>query len=323
MNKQSIKNIKSIIIYGCITLVVIAAVVEIYNFTRNNSITEGTITYSIYYVDQQNKKLDIEERVVNYVDDDTTMFNTVVDEFSSGPSSTNQKLSLPSDFKIKSRRCSNKTAFIDLESSFNSLKNTDQVLSLGALVYTLTDMSFIDGVIVTVDGKPVLSKEGQKPILLNRQNIRNNPAIDPEKTEWQTVILYFSDRSGSTLVSEQRSVEIKKSLSLEYQIVEQLIIGPDKKMLNATISDNTEIKDIKTEDGICYVNLSKDFIKNTPAGIKSELVKIYSVVDSLTELSYVNKVQFLIEGEKVNEISDGIDFSKPFDRNTEILKVIK
>ncbi|MGN1319206.1 MAG: hypothetical protein ACI4VF_09340, partial [Lachnospirales bacterium] len=100
MNKQ---NIKIYILYGCISLVVIAAVLGIYNYIASNSMTEGTITYSIYYVDKNSKKLDIEERMVNYVDDDLTMFNTVVDEFASGPSSTNQKLILPSDFKIKSK----------------------------------------------------------------------------------------------------------------------------------------------------------------------------------------------------------------------------
>ncbi|MGN1319240.1 MAG: GerMN domain-containing protein, partial [Lachnospirales bacterium] len=198
-----------------------------------------------------------------------------------------------------------------------------QILSLGSLVYTLTDMSFIDGVIVTVEGVPVLSEQGQDPILLNRQNVRNNPTIDPEKTEWQTVTLYFCDRSGEKLVPEQRSVEIKKSLTLEYQIVEQLIVGPDKKMLKSTIPSDTDIRDIKTEDGICYVNLSRDFIKTTPEGISSELVKIYSIVDSLTELNYVNKVQFLIDGEKVNETGDGIDFSKPFDRKTDIIKTTR
>lgn len=318
INKQNIKNI---IIYGCITLVVIIALIWVYTFTRNNSITEGTITYSIYYIDSTNKTLSTEERIVNYVDDDTTMFNTVVSEFSSGPSSTSQKLVLPADFKIKSKKCRGKSAYIDLEKSYYNLKSADQILSLSALVYTLTDMSFIDSVIVTVDGKPVI---GQKEaISLNRQNVRNNPNILPEKTQWQTLTLYFSDRSGNKLISEQRSIETKNSLTLENQIVEQLILGPDKKMLTATVPDSTKIIDIKTEDGICYVNLSKDFIDDMPIGIQSNLVKIYSVVNSLTELNSVKKVQFLIDGEKVNETQDGIDFSKPFERNIDIIKVIK
>lgn len=319
MNKE---NIKGIVIYGCITLVVIIAAVGIYNYIRNVKMAEGVISYNIYYVDESNKKLDIEERIVNYVNDDKTMFNTVVDEFASGPSSTNQKLLLPPEFKIRSKKYSGKTAYIDLDKNFNIMKNTDQILSIGALVYTLTDMSFIDSVVVTVDGKAVLKDDEGNPLLLNRQNVRNNPVIAPEKTEWQTVTLYFCDRSGEALVSEQRSIEVRQSLTIEYQIVEQLIIGPDKKMLKSTVPADTEIRDIKTEADICYVNLSKDFISDDVEGINSKLVTIYSVVDSLTELSTVNKVQFLIEGEKINAIND-IDFSKPFERNTQIMKIIQ
>ncbi len=319
MNKENIKNI---IIYGCISLVVIIAAVQIYNYIRNVKMAEGVITYNIYYVDESNKKLDIEERVVNYVDDDKTMFNTVVNEFASGPSSTNQKLILPAEFKIKSKRFSDKTAYIDLEKNFNMMKNTDRILSVGALVYTISDLSFIDGVVVTVDGKAFIKDDEGNPMLLNRQNVRNNPIIDPEKTDWQNITLYFCDRSGSTLVSEQRSIEVRQSLTIEYQIVEQLIIGPDKKMLKATVPKDTEIRDIKTEEGICYVNLSKDFINDNVEGINSKLVTIYSIVNSLTELDSVNKVQFLIEGEKINAVND-IDFSKPFKRNTQIMKAIQ
>lgn len=317
MNKESIKNI---VIYGFITLIVIIAAVSIYNYTRNVKISEGVISYNIYYLDANNKELDIEERVVNYVDDDKIMFNTVIDEFASGPSSTNQKLTLPAEFKINSKKYKNKIAYIDLEESFNKMKNTDRILSIGALVYTLTDMSYIDGVVVTVDGEPAIKNDEGDPLVLNRQNIRNNPVIDPEKTEWQTVTLYFANRSGTALVSEQRSIEVKKSLTIEYQIVDQLIIGPDKNMLNATVPKGTVIRDIKTEDDICYVNLSQNFINDKVVGTDSQLITIYSVVNSLTQLNYVNKVQFLIEGEKINKISKNIDFSKPFEENTEIIK---
>lgn len=317
------ENIKTISIYCGVSLLVIIAIVGIYNYFRNVDFTDGTITYDIYYIDKTSQKLDIEERVVNYVDDDSTMFNTVVDEFASGPSSTNSKLILPSEFKIQKKSYSKKTAYIDLEKSFNNLKSTDQILTLSALVYTLTDMSFIDGVVVTIDEVPAVSQKGQAPILLNRQNVRNNPVVAPEKSEWQTVTLYFADRSGAKLVSEQRSIEVKNSQSLEYQIVEQLIEGPDKNMLQPTISKKTDIIDIKTENDICYVNLSKNFLTSTPQGIKDDSVKIYSIVDSLTELSSVNRVQFLIEGEKVNNISSDFDFSKPFGRNEEILKVMQ
>lgn len=187
------------------------------------------------------------------------------------------------------------------------------------MVYTLTDMSFIEDVYVSVNGITLNEPQTDIPWKFNRETIRNNPTVNPEKTNWQVVELYFADRTGTRLASEQRSIEVKQSLSLEYQIVEQLIAGPEKNMLEKTIPASTQIKDIKTEDGICYVNLSKEFINKKLANVTKQTT-VYSIVDSLTELDSVNKVQFLIEGEKINSKKDGIDFSKLFSRNEAMIR---
>lgn len=51
-----------------------------------------------------------------------------------------------------------------------------------------------------------------------------------------------------------------------------------------------------------------------------EKLTIYSIVNSLTEVNTVNKVQFLIEGEKINEYNGDMDFSKTFERNNELIR---
>ena len=192
---------------------------------------------------------------------------------------------------------------------------------MGSLVYTLTDIDFIDNVCVSVEGKAVMDANNEKQAVFNRENVMYNPTVSPEKTNWQVIYLYFADQSGKKLVCQQRGMEVKQSLSLEYQIVEQLINGPDNSkgdQLQQTVPNSTKIRDIKTEEGICYVNLSRDFIKKNSS--ISEPIVIYSIVNSLTEFGNVNRVQFLIEGEKINEYSSDLDFSKPFARNTLLIK---
>ncbi|WP_337473760.1 GerMN domain-containing protein, partial [Jutongia sp.] len=46
---------------------------------------------------------------------------------------------------------------------------------------------------------------------------------------------------------------------------------------------------------------------------------IYSVVDTLAELSNINKVQFSINGEQVLLYNDTIDFGSAFERNLDIV----
>ena len=307
-------NIKKTIMSIVITITAVAIIFGIFVYIR-----EGTVSYNMYYVNSAESCLGIEKKTVNLVDDDGVMFNTVVDEFGSGPKFNNSSLVLPSDFHINSKTYKDKTAYIDLQPSFNKLSPSDRILCIGAMVYTLTDMSFIEDVYVSVNGITLNEPQTDTPWKFNRETIRNNPTVNPEKTNWQVVELYFADRTGTRLASEQRSIEVKQSLSLEYQIVEQLIAGPEKNMLEKTIPASTQIKDIKTEDGICYVNLSKEFINKKLANVTKQTT-VYSIVDSLTELDIVNKVQFLIEGEKINSKKDGIDFSKLFSRNEAMIR---
>ncbi|MBR1443360.1 MAG: GerMN domain-containing protein, partial [Firmicutes bacterium] len=75
------------------------------------------------------------------------------------------------------------------------------------------------------------------------------------------------------------------------------------------------------EEGICYVDLSSEFISKQAGSHNTDEMTIYSIVDSLTELENVKKVQFLIEGEKVNDLNGRVDLSKPFERDE--IKIIK
>lgn len=310
---------KKVILYLCGFLATVTAIIFVFIIIKNVNMSDGAVSYNMYYIDKGKNELSIEKRVINLVNSDSVMFTSVVDTFAAGPQNSNTGLLLPPQFKINSRRYDNKTAFIDLAESFNELPAGEKVLCVGALVYTITDMSFIDNINLTIAGQPYMTNADGTTMVFNRENLRNNPVIATDKTQWQTVTLYFGAIDGKSIVAEQRSIQVKQSLTLEYQIVEQLIAGPDKTMLVGIVPKHTKINDIKTEEGICYVNLSDDFIKSGANSVEERKLIIYSIVNSLTELQGVNKVQFLIDGEKINAINN-IDFSKPFDRNESVIK---
>ncbi len=306
--------------YVILAILAIGVVSGIFVYTKNVKMAEGTDSFNMYYINMSTNTLEIEKRAINSVSDQKLMFNTVVEEYFAGSKNANLGLSLPKEFKVRDKRYSDSTAYIDLAGSYNDMESYLKILSMGSLVYTLTDLEFINNVCVTVEGIPMVDNSDNIAVF-NRDVVENNPTINPEKTNWQIVYLYFANKDGSKLVCQQRGIEVKQSLSLEYQIVEQLIEGPDNSKgtnFHQTVPEDTKIKDIKTEEGICYVNLSRDFIKKK--GSISEPIIIYSIVNSLTELDGVKKVQFLIEGEKINEYNGDLDFSKPFERNTDFIK---
>ena len=307
--------------YVVFVALAISIIWGIFVYTKNIKMAEGTDTFNMYYINTDTNILEIEKRAINSVSDQKLMFNTVVEEYFAGSKNANLSLVLPKEFKVKNKSYKNRTAYIDLVGSYNEMPSYLKILSMGSLVYTLTDIDFIDNVCVSAEGKAVMDANNEKQAVFNRENVMYNPTVSPEKTNWQVIYLYFADQSGKKLVCQQRGMEVKQSLSLEYQIVEQLINGPDNSkgdQLQQTVPNSTKIRDIKTEEGICYVNLSRDFIKKNSS--ISEPIVIYSIVNSLTEFGNVNRVQFLIEGEKINEYSSDLDFSKPFARNTLLIK---
>ena len=65
------------------------------------------------------------------------------------------------------------------------------------------------------------------------------------------------------------------------------------------------------------MDLSREFnelLKN----VKSDVV-VYSIVNTLCELSDVNKVQFTIDGEQKNTYGDTKKFNIPFERNLDLV----
>ena len=130
--------------------------------------------------------------------------------------------------------------------------------------------------------------------------------------------LYYADSDGERLIKTVRNVEYNTNISVEKLVVEQLIAGTDIEGLRGTINPQTEIINVTVKDGICYVNLSADFI--IPAdGIRQELT-LYSIVDSLAELSGVSKVQFSIDGNSDIVLGDNMSLAAQYERNLDVVR---
>jgi germination protein M len=272
----------------------------------------------LYFINTNSHTVEYELRSIAKKEDNTAQLEVVANELVLGSKSTKQTLEFPQEFKIQSLTLNGDTVSVDISSDYENLPQDEKVMGIAAIVYTFTELEFINNVTITSNGTPVMPQY-ETLTSFNRENMKLNPSIDPEKKNWQMAVLYFADAQGQKLVAEERTIEVKQSLTLEYQIVDQLLTGPENKTLKSVIPAETKIKDIKTEDGICYVNLSGDFISKITDTNQAKLM-VFSIVNSLTELDYVNKVQFLIEGEKVEGLHSDFDFSKPFDRNSELLK---
>jgi spore germination protein GerM len=130
--------------------------------------------------------------------------------------------------------------------------------------------------------------------------------------------LYFADAMGEKLVAERRKAPLVDN-RLEKTVVLELVKGPKNSDLFATIPKDTRVLSVETKEGICFVNLSEEFVTKFSGGSSAATLAIYSIVNSLTELPDIDRVQFLIDGVKVETFGDYI-FSEPFGRDKHVLE---
>lgn len=132
------------------------------------------------------------------------------------------------------------------------------------------------------------------------------------------IVLYFATPDGENLKEYYKSVEISNNTSLAEIVVAALIEGPQQDGYQATIPENTTIRNISVKDGICYVDFSDEFY-DTENTMRNDII-VYSIVNSLAELPTVTKVQFLKNGEKLPFYRGTMPFDVLFERNLDLIE---
>lgn len=138
--------------------------------------------------------------------------------------------------------------------------------------------------------------------------------ITNEQMRQTIVSLYYKNKETKELMPEGRVIDSKELLENPYKkLVELLIEAPKNDKLESAIPEGTKVNNAKIEGDIVYLDLSKEFIENHAGGQEEESLTIYSIVNTLTELTEVNSVKILIDGKEDESFKDGkINFSEPF-----------
>ncbi len=322
LKKNKTINKKAVFAAGLAAVLLTAACIYLFTvFFADDSNDEGKI--ELYYINNITGVLEAESRRTELPENREEAVRTVFNEYVNGSANSNLSLADPELKNFTSLTYpvdgNESIAKINFTDSFNKLSASKQLLCISGMVYTLTGLDYLRNVYFYVNDEPLVNMNGEAVERYNRNNVAINPSLDPEKTDRQLVVLYFTNAGQNKLMPEERSIEIKQSRTTEYQIVEQLIQGPLDSSLVPTVSSDVKIRDIKTEGDICYVNLSSEFMTKNNVTPAEETMTIYSIVNSLTELDTVTKVQFLIEGEKLTEYKGHLDFSKTFERDTSLI----
>ena len=168
-----------------------------------------------------------------------------------------------------------------------------------------------------VDGAPLTDKNGNVVGVMTNDSFVENPGEQINSIQEATITLYFANMAGDGLVRETQKVHYSSNISMEKLVVERLLEGPLEEGEQSAIPQGTKLVSVSTVDGVCYVNFDEGFL-NQNYEIKEPVV-IYSIVDSLSELSYVSKVQIAVNGDTKGKYRDDYAFDTLYDRNLDYL----
>lgn len=118
------------------------------------------------------------------------------------------------------------------------------------------------------------------------------------------VELCFRNKENGEIVKESRLIDSKVLLKDPYQeLVKMLILGPENQNYEKIVPEGVVIRETNFENGCVTINFSKEFIENNTDEVK-QMQSVYAIFETLKQLTEVNDIKILIEGEEKENINN-------------------
>ena len=273
-------------------------------------------SYRIYCLNRSETALVYEDHK-GIAEDKEGIIRELLTAMSSDMTDSDYKAPLRFGFNVMSCVLDGEQLVLDLSDAYSELSPTREILVRAAIVRTLTQIEGVSSVSITVDAMPYMDRSGNYVGTMTADSFVDNEGVEINAYEEATLHLYFADENGDKLIECSRSVMYNTNLPLERLVLEQLIEGPEGEEAYPVIDSTTKVISVTVTDGVCFVNLDSGFLESV--GNVTPEVSIYSIVNSLAELSTVHKVQFMVNGSSEVMYKEVIDLEQDFSRNLDIV----
>lgn len=261
--------------------------------------------YILYYTNSTKDRL-IEQKCSLAADmSDEDKVKTLLDDMNVRSANKDEYVIKPENVNLLDMSIRGKTVSLNYTTTYKQMSMQTELLYRAAVVKTLTQIDDINYVHFYVDGKEIVYEDGSVIGLLKNSDFTESDNSMSDMN-WRNVQLYYSDGSGTRLVKVKEMLAYNKNMPIEKMIVQRLINGPTTQDAYASLPSNVRLLGVSVVDKVCYVNLSEEFADEL-VNVASD-VEIYSIVNSLCSLDYIDSVKIFING----------DYSKTFKDDTSL-----
>lgn len=269
---------------------------------------EPGLFITIYYSSPdggKDKSMAIDEEARG-VPDGAGILKTALNAVMSRPQDGSLRSPFPEGVTLLSHSLDGGAIALYMSDTYADMPQGDKVIARACLVLTLCDLEGIDSVSVFVGDVPDIS--GVKAEDIQIANTQLNPHS-------KQIRLFFAN-SSETLIEERRDITVDDDRELACYVIEQLLSGPLSEELYSAIPEGSRLLSLIIEGRTCIVDLSHEFMDNKPQSERQEELAIYSIVNSLTALTTIDRVQFLVEGKRLEQYHS-IEIFNPITGDTE------
>ena len=289
-----------------------------------NNTSESGSSYMIYYVNKEGTGVAFEQYVTDTpAEDKEALLKELMGLLSD--TSEKPKYLAPLSGAFQEYTLNMGQMNLDFSAAYKNMDPIEEVLCRAAVVRTLTQIDGIDTITFSVQKEGLTDAVGVPVGAMNADSFIDNAgtAINPyAEAEFK---LYFANQTGDGLVEVHRKVIYNSNVSMERQVVEELIKGPQNGSGHTegeegypTINPAVKIVSVTLKDRVCYVNLSEEFL--TPVYDVTSQAVLYSIVNSLVELPGVNLVQLSIDGKTDVTYRESVSLTTVFERNLDVVE---
>lgn len=278
---------------------------------------EAAAVYRIYYLNSSMTALSSQEYRTDTVIGDQVI-EELMEQFLTAPNDVDNQAALPSSVNYLGYKQEDSVLYLYFDAGYGSrpaMDPTREILCEAALTKTMTQIDGIDYIGIYVADQPLLNQAGQPVGLLSDSDFIESIS-DVNTFERSQLTLYFAAEGGAALVPESREVVHSINTSMERLIVDELIRGPQAEGHYATLPPDVKLLNVSVNENVCYLNFDAAFVEN--AVDVREYIPIYSIVNSLCELSAVTRVQITVNGSSDVMFRDAISLDTQFERNPDI-----
>lgn len=275
---------------------------------------DGDGAYQVYCLNAESTKIVPVAYSPKADPDDTQGFaEELLGELSADPDDVDYRKTIPDDVKVLDFALEETLLTLYFSSEYGNIDRIVEPLVRAAIVRTMTQVEGIECLTFFVGEEPLADKDKNPVGIMTNDSFVENPGEQINSIQSATLTLYFSNAKGNGLVTETQDVHYSSNISIEKLVMEHLLAGPKGVDAYPAIPEGTKLISVSVSDGVCFVSLDESF-RNQDYNVEESIV-MYSIINSLSELATVNKVQISINGDTSGKYREKFALDELYERN--------